>query len=63
MNNLRAFLDGKRIPVLFVERANGGETRQVNAAIPPATSGGVRGVTVGVANIESPPASLRVFTQ
>ena len=59
-NNLRAFLDGRRIPVLFVERANEGEARQVNASIPPATSAGVREITVSVGDIVSPPASLRV---
>jgi len=62
-NNLRAFLDGRRIPVLFVERANGGEARQVNASIPPATSAGVREITVSVGDIVSPPASLRVSNE
>jgi len=60
LNNVHAFLDGKRIPVLFVERANGGEARQVNAAIPPATSAGLREISVRVGDIASPPASLRV---
>ena len=63
MNNVRAFLDGKRIPVVFVERANAGEARQVNAAIPRGSSAGMREITVSVGQIVSPPASLRVFNQ
>ena len=62
LNNVRAFLDGRRIPVLFVERANGAEARQVNAAIP-AGSDGLREVTVSVGAVISPAATLRVLNQ
>jgi len=63
MNNVRAFLDGKPIPVLFVERANAGEARQVNSAIPRGSPAGMREITVSVGQIVSPPRSLRVFKQ
>ena len=62
INNVRGFLDDRRIPVSFIERANAAQARQVNASIPP-SSAGARQVTVSVAGIASAAVPLRVFNE
>ncbi|MGD0435880.1 MAG: methyltransferase domain-containing protein [Bryobacteraceae bacterium] len=60
-NNVRAFLDGKRIAVLYVEPPKAKDARQVNAALPSGVPPGMREVTVSLGTVVSDPASVRVI--
>ena len=60
-NNVRVYLDGKRVDVVYVETGAAG-TRQVNATIPKEAGPGTRNVTVKMGSTISAPAELRILS-